>query len=229
MTGGTKQNGRPVPDARREEFENDLLGCGSHVDAGQLERLAIYRALHCNVMAGVRCHLVLRVDNVHLLVGVVHEHVLGAMFFDALGRALSRTSLVVCALDSTLAVGNPAGPRAIRRHGERSSEQHCCHCHCKSYFHDLPLQKSIAIPDTPGRPLAWHSSGPVSRLFLRPCLSSIILSPLNGNVKMSPYEQGDICIEPERATTRGRYLQMREGGVGVCQSRRTPVPERAPN
>src|SRR6266566_5918240 len=63
----------------------------------------------------------------------------------------------------------------------------------------------------------------------RLCLSSIILSPLNGNVKMSPYEQGDICIEPERATTSGRYLQMREGGVGVCQSRRTPVSERAPN
>src|SRR5712692_9884286 len=51
------------------------------------------------------------------------------------------------------------------------------------------------------------------------CLSSIILSPLNGNVKMSPYEQGDICIEPERATTSGRYFQMREGGVGVSQSR----------
>src|ERR1700680_1745703 len=61
------------------------------------------------------------------------------------------------------------------------------------------------------------------------CLSSIILSPLNGYVKMSPYEQGDICIEPERATTRGSYLQMREGRIGVCQSRRTPVPERAPN
>src|SRR5271156_6009396 len=31
------------------------------------------------------------------------------------------------------------------------------------------------------------------------CLSSIILSPLNGNVKLSPYEQGDLCIQPERA------------------------------
>src|SRR5882762_1528564 len=61
------------------------------------------------------------------------------------------------------------------------------------------------------------------------CLSSIILSPLNGNVKMSPYEQGNICIEPERATTSGGYFQMREGGVSVGQSRRTPVPERAPN
>ena len=61
------------------------------------------------------------------------------------------------------------------------------------------------------------------------CFSSMILSPLDGNVKMSPYEQGNICIEPERATTSGGYFQMREGGVGVCQSRRTPVPERAPN
>jgi len=29
---------------------------------------------------------------------------------------------------------------------------------------------------------------------LRFCLSSIILSPLNGNVKMSPYETGDIHV-----------------------------------
>src|SRR6267378_3519619 len=73
---------------------------------------------------------------------------------------------------------------------------------------------------------------PIARMVKRAgdsCLSSIILSPLNGNVKMSPYEQGNICIEPERATTSGGYFQMREGGVGVCQSRRTPVPERAPN
>src|SRR5229473_3538377 len=68
-----------------------------------------------------------------------------------------------------------------------------------------------------------------SRNTFERCLSSIILSPLNGNVKMSPYEQGDICIEPERATTSGGDFQMREGGVGVCQGRRTPVSERAPN
>jgi hypothetical protein len=46
---------------------------------------------------------------------------------------------------------------------------------------------------------------------------------------MSPHEQGDIYIEPERATTRGSHFQMREGGVGVWQSRRTPFLERAPN
>ena len=56
---------------------------------------------------------------------------------------------------------------------------------------------------------------------VRPCLSSIILSPRNGNVKLSPYEQGDISLEPERTATSGRDFQMREGRVGVRQGRRT--------
>src|ERR1700692_1154733 len=55
--------------------------------------------------------------------------------------------------------------------------------------------------------------------FPAACLSSIILSPPNGYVKMSPYETGDICIEPERITTSGGDLILREGGPGVCQSR----------
>src|SRR6267142_6780772 len=81
----------------------DLLGgCGSHVNAGELERLAVYHALNGHVMAGVRCHLVLSIHDVDFLVGIVHEHVLGAMFLDALGRALA--GLVVRALDSALAV-----------------------------------------------------------------------------------------------------------------------------
>src|ERR1700681_107818 len=53
------------------------------------------------------------------------------------------------------------------------------------------------------------------------CLSSIILSPLNGYVKMSPYETGDICIEPERIATSGCDFIVREGGPGVCPRRRT--------
>jgi hypothetical protein len=40
-------------------------------------------------------------------------------------------------------------------------------------------------------------------VFLSVCLSSIILSPLNGPVKMSPYEPGDISLEPERVATSG--------------------------
>src|SRR6267154_914942 len=56
------------------------------------------------------------------------------------------------------------------------------------------------------------------------CLSSIILSPLNGYVKMSPYETGDICIEPERIATSGGDFILREGGPGVCQSRLTAQP-----
>ena len=55
------------------------------------------------------------------------------------------------------------------------------------------------------------------------CLSSIILSPLNGYVKMSPYETGDIRIEPERIATSGGDYIVREGKRGVCQSRLTAV------
>src|SRR5260370_40641284 len=61
------------------------------------------------------------------------------------------------------------------------------------------------------------------------CLSSIILSPVNGNVKMSPYEQGNICIEPERATTSGGEFPKREGGESGVQSRGAPMPERGPH
>src|SRR5207253_10673748 len=93
----------PCRDARREEIGRDLLGCRSrHVNAGQFERLALYRALYGHVMAGMRRYFVLRVDDIHFLVGVVHEHVLGAMLLDALGRALA--SLIIGALDSALAV-----------------------------------------------------------------------------------------------------------------------------
>src|SRR5258706_10415051 len=61
----------------------------------------------------------------------------------------------------------------------------------------------------------------------RGCLSSIILSPLNGYVKMSPYETGDICIEPERIATSGGDFILPEGGPCVCL-RRPPAPPNAP-
>ncbi len=61
------------------------------------------------------------------------------------------------------------------------------------------------------------------------CLSSIILSPPNGNVKMSPYETGDISVEPEGTAPSERDQRMHQGRHGVCQSRRTPVSERAPD
>jgi hypothetical protein len=41
------------------------------------------------------------------------------------------------------------------------------------------------------------------------CLSSIILSPLNGNVKMSPYETGDIHV----ATTGSGVMALRFGRI----------------
>src|SRR5208283_3012871 len=61
------------------------------------------------------------------------------------------------------------------------------------------------------------------------CLSTIILSPLNGNVKMSPYETGDIHVESEGTAASERNYCLRQGRHGVCQRRRTPGPERAPD
>jgi len=48
------------------------------------------------------------------------------------------------------------------------------------------------------RVVAWNSLGE------RVCLSSIILSPLNGNVKLSPHETGDIHVESEGTATSAR-------------------------
>jgi len=68
-----------------------------------------------------------------------------------------------------------------------------------------------------------------SSLWLALCLSSIILSPLNGNVKMSPHETGDIHVESEGTSASERDQRMHQGRYGVCQSRRTPLSERAPD
>jgi len=77
------------------------------------------------------------------------------------------------------------------------------------------VENSQAIPST------------IYKSFYIICLSSIILSPLNGNVKMSPRETGDIHVESERVTTSDRPFYLFAWGVGMCQSRRTPLLERA--
>src|SRR5260370_40029855 len=59
------------------------------------------------------------------------------------------------------------------------------------------------------------------------CLSPIILSPLNGQVKMSSHEQGDILFESERVATSGGDFSMYQGRGGVCQSRPAALLERA--
>jgi hypothetical protein len=41
---------------------------------------------------------------------------------------------------------------------------------------------------------------------------------------MSPYETGDISVEPERVATSGCDFIEREGGSGVCRRRRTARP-----
>ncbi len=40
------------------------------------------------------------------------------------------------------------------------------------------------------------------------CFSSIILSPPNGNVKMSPHERKDIRVESEGTATSERNFQL---------------------
>ncbi|MGB9471197.1 MAG: hypothetical protein WBQ59_17750 [Candidatus Acidiferrum sp.] len=67
------------------------------------------------------------------------------------------------------------------------------------------------------------------RLQPRLCLSSIILSPVNSNVKLSLHETGDIHVESEGTAASERDQRMHQGRYGVCQSRRTPVPEPAPD
>ncbi len=41
------------------------------------------------------------------------------------------------------------------------------------------------------------------------CFSSIILSPPNGNVKMSLHDRKDIRVESERTATSERNFQLR--------------------
>jgi hypothetical protein len=57
----------------------------------------------------------------------------------------------------------------------------------------------------------------------------VILSPLNSNVILSPHETGDIHIESEGTAASERHQRMHRGRYGVCQNRRTPRSERAPN
>src|SRR5437762_624683 len=79
---------------------------------------------------------------------------------------------------------------------------------------------ATSAPSLTHSPSEYHSRR-------RVCFSSIILSPLNGNVKMSPHETGDIHVESEGTAASERDQRVHQGRHGVCQSRRTPVSERA--
>src|SRR6266705_7193224 len=54
-----------------------------------------------------------------------------------------------------------------------------------------------------------NTSRSVCHLYYAPISSSIILSPRNGYVKMSRYEIGDLCIEPERIAASGGDFVLR--------------------
>src|SRR5262249_54851367 len=50
------------------------------------------------------------------------------------------------------------------------------------------------------------------------CLSSIILSPLDGNVKMSPHEPGDIHVDPEGIETSDLISQCVQGNLACARA-----------
>src|SRR5258707_13868196 len=78
-------------------------------------------------------------------------------------------------------------------------------------------------------PSVYQPGNGVAHRCASACLSSIILSPLNGYVKMSPYETGDICIEPERIAASGGDFLLREGGAGGCPRPLTAQPQAPTN
>src|SRR5216684_371950 len=107
----------------------------------------------------------------------------------------------------------------------------------KSSFTSVPtgagqgVTEGLLVPNLVGGakiPL-YQALQSLGRAFGSRCLSPIILSPLNGQVKMSPHEQGDILIESERVATSGGDFSMYQGRGGVCQSRRAALLERAPD
>src|SRR5258708_29774396 len=74
-----------------------------------------------------------------------------------------------------------------------------------------------------------HTDRGPEKVEVRACLSPIILSPLNGQVKMSPHEQGDILIESERVATSGGDFCIYQRRGGGCQNRPAAPPSRGPN
>src|SRR5258708_4859134 len=82
--------------------------------------VALHVTLYGHVMSGMWSDLVLRINRINFLICVVYEHILGAMFLDALGCAFA--SLGVCPLGSALTIGNPAGQTAVCRRGHGCCE-----------------------------------------------------------------------------------------------------------
>src|SRR6266851_176911 len=63
------------------------------------------------------------------------------------------------------------------------------------HFENVELRHGVAVTKKQWVDTDIESQARLAVHKMRmPCLSSIILSPLNGNVKMSPYETGDIHV-----------------------------------
>src|SRR2546422_100741 len=86
--------------------------------------VAINSALHRDVMAGVRRSLVLRIEDIHLLVPRFVERVLRAHIFHALRHAIGTLGLL--SISAAHRVGDPARPRPflalVRCHADAGNE-----------------------------------------------------------------------------------------------------------
>jgi len=71
-----------------------------------------------------------------------------------------------------------------------------------------------------GSAAARQWANQIRTLPTRPCLSSIILSPLNGNVKMSSHETGDMPVEFRGSAAEARIAAGRAAGRRLRTRRR---------
>jgi hypothetical protein len=97
-------------------------------------------------------------------------------------------------------MADAVSPASIVCAGNRiASKQHIAH---RSLDSDMGSDHSNISGLFYPKPVKGYRS---MRLF---CLSSIILSPPNGNVKMSPHERKDIRVESEGTATSERDFRL---------------------
>src|SRR5260370_37108384 len=82
--------------------------------------------------------------------------------------------------------------------------------------------RKIAI----SRKKAYHRVAYGTRVIHKLCLSSIILSPLNGNVNMSPPDTGDIHVDSDGIAKSERDQRVHRGRYGCPITASTPTRRR---
>jgi hypothetical protein len=107
-------------------------GLVSHVNAGELEVVAINGALDGDVVTGMSGNFVLSVNGIDFLVGVIDEDILGTVFLDALGGAIG--GAFMGAFRATSAVGYPTRPSTVSRRRDGRGKQKQCRSNEKTEF-----------------------------------------------------------------------------------------------